>query len=72
MIHESYPWKQDLLRKKEAILKYSTADLLQNDEDDEAYTAIEMAIFYSAFIGLTSDKDRNEVLLRNMKHACGV
>lgn len=47
MIHESYPWKQDLLRRKRLILKYNCADLLSKDS---AYTVIEKAVFYSAFI----------------------
>ena len=47
MIHESYPWKQDLLRRKRLILKYNCANLLS---DDSAYTVIEKAVFYSAFI----------------------
>ena len=47
MIHESYPWKQDLLRRKRLILKYNCANLLA---DDSAYTVIEKAVFYSAFI----------------------
>ena len=47
MIHESYPWKQDLLRRKRLILKYNCANLLS---EDSAYTVIERAVFYSAFI----------------------
>lgn len=47
MIHESYPWKQDLLRRKRLILKYNCANLLS---EDSAYTVIEKAVFYSAFI----------------------
>ena len=47
MIHESYPWKQDLLRRKRLILKYNCVNLLS---DDSAYTVIEKAVFYSAFI----------------------
>ena len=49
MIYESYPWKQDLLRRRRLIKKYNRADLLSED-DDRAYTVIEKAIFYSAFI----------------------
>lgn len=49
MIYESYPWKQDLLRRKRLIQKYNRVELLSED-DDRAYTAIEKAIFYSAFI----------------------
>lgn len=47
MIHESYPWKQDLVRRKRLILKYNCANLLS---EDSAYTVIEQAVFYSAFI----------------------
>lgn len=47
MIHESYPWKQDLLRRKRLILKYNCVNFLS---DDSAYTVIEKAVFYSAFI----------------------
>ena len=47
MIHESYPWKQDLLREKRLILKHNCANVLSNDS---AYTVIEKAVFYSAFI----------------------
>ena len=50
MIYESYPWKQDLLRRKRLILKYNCADLLSEDHEDRAYTVLEKAIFYSAFI----------------------
>lgn len=47
MIHESYPWKQDLLRRKRLILKYNCTNFLS---EDSAYTVIEKAVFYSAFI----------------------
>lgn len=50
MIYESYPWKQDLLKRKRLIQKYNRAELLSEDADDCAYTEIEKAIFYSAFI----------------------
>lgn len=49
MILESWPWKQDLLRRKSLLIRYNTSDhLLENEE--RAYTTIEKAIFYSAFI----------------------
>ena len=49
MILESWPWKQDLLRRKSLLIRYNTSDhLLENEE--RAYTNIEKAIFYSAFI----------------------
>lgn len=48
MIYESYPWKQDLMRRKRLIKKYNRAELLA--DDDRAYTVIEKAVFYSAFI----------------------
>ena len=49
MVYESNPWKQDLLRRKRLILEYNRADLLSED-NDKAYTVIEKAVFYSAFI----------------------
>lgn len=49
MIHESYPWKQDLLRRKRLLEKYNHIELL-NIDDDKAYFEIEKSIFYSAFI----------------------
>lgn len=49
MIYESYPWKQDLLRWKRLIQKNNCAEFL-SEFDDRAYTTIEKAIFYSAFI----------------------
>ena len=49
MIYESYPWKQDLLRRKRLIQQYNYPELL-GDDNDRAYTVIEKAIFYSAFI----------------------
>ena len=47
MIHESYPWKQDLSRRKRLIQKYNSASFLSKDN---AYTVIEKAVLYSAFI----------------------
>lgn len=49
MIFESYPWKQDLHRRKNLLLKYNKADLFETNEEG-TYTVIEKAIFYSAFI----------------------
>jgi len=49
MVYESYPWKQDLLRRKRLILKYNTVEYFQKDEE-ATYTVLEKAIFYSAFI----------------------
>ena len=49
MIHESYPWKQDLLRRKRLIIKYNTAERYIKNEKT-MYTVIEKGIFYSAFI----------------------
>ena len=49
MIYESYPWKQDLLRRKNLILKYNTSEYF-DENYDRTYTIIEKAIFYSAFI----------------------
>ena len=49
MIFESFPWKQDLRRRKNLIIKYNTAEHFEKN-DDTTYTVIEKAIFYSAFI----------------------
>lgn len=49
MIYESYPWKQDLQRRKRTILKYNTAERFDQN-DDSTYTIIEKSIFYLAFI----------------------
>lgn len=49
MVYESYPWKQDLRRRKRLIQKYNTAERFEHN-DDTTYTVIEKAIFYSAFI----------------------
>ena len=49
MIYESYPWKQDLQRRKNLILKNNVAENFEIN-DDGTYTIIEKAIFYSAFI----------------------
>lgn len=49
MIFESYPWKQDLLRRRYLIKKYNTKEQLDTNYDS-AITIIEKAVFYSAFI----------------------
>ncbi|MEG0304189.1 MAG: hypothetical protein RR576_00585 [Oscillospiraceae bacterium] len=49
MINESYPWKQDLQRRKNLMLKNNTAENFEKNNDG-AYTIIEKTIFYSAFI----------------------
>lgn len=49
MVHESYPWKQDLRRRKNLLLRYNKADRFDANYD-ATYTVIEKAIFYSAFI----------------------
>lgn len=49
MIFESYPWKQDLRRRKNLLLRYNTTARF-NENEDRTYTVIEKAIFYSAFI----------------------
>lgn len=49
MIHESYPWKEDLFQRKELFLEYNTVEHFQTDEES-TYTILEKAIFYSAFI----------------------
>ena len=66
MVFESYPWKQDLLRRKRLFLKYNTVEQFEKNEDS-AYTVLEKAVFYAAFIirklidcrgKLSSDADR--------------
>lgn len=49
MIFESLPWKQDLQRRKNLIIKYNTAKHFE-ENNEATYTVIEKAIFYSAFI----------------------
>jgi len=49
MIYESYPWKQDLIRRKRLLLKYNTAERLEKNYDSTC-TVVEKSIFYSAFI----------------------
>ena len=49
MVYESYPWKQDLQRRKRLILKYNTAEGFDRNYNS-TYTVIEKSIFYSAFI----------------------
>ena len=49
MVFESYPWKQDLLRRKRLITKYNSAEHFSKN-DEATYTVIEKGIFYSAFI----------------------
>lgn len=49
MIFESYPWKQDLHRRKNLILRYNNVELFEKNEE-RTCTVIEKAIFYSAFI----------------------
>lgn len=49
MVYESYPWKQDLRKRKNLLLRYNKSE--QFDANfDTTYTVIEKAIFYSAFI----------------------
>lgn len=49
MIYESYPWKKDLLRQKNLLMIHNAPLNLKKNYDD-AYTVVEKAIFYSAFI----------------------
>lgn len=49
MINESYPWKQDLQRRKNLILRYNLSECFEKNYDN-TYTIIEKAIFYSGFI----------------------
>ncbi len=50
MIFESFPWEQDLRRRKNLIIKDNTAEHFEKN-DDTTYTVIEKAIlFSSAFI----------------------
>lgn len=49
MVFESYPWKQDLQKHKNQIIKYNKSKRFKKKEE-ATYTIIEKAIFYSAFI----------------------
>lgn len=49
MIYESYPWKQDLKRRKKLIVSHNKAWLFSMNLKTP-YTVIEKGIFYSAFI----------------------
>ena len=53
MIFESSPWKQDLRKRKNLIIKYNMADHFEKN-DDATYTVIEKAIFYILKAGITS------------------
>ena len=69
MINESYPWKQDLRKRRNLINKYNRAECFEKNFD-ATYTIIEKAIFYSAFIirklidcgGKLSDESENYTL----------
>lgn len=49
MISESWPWKQDLRRRKSLLVKYNTSEHFSLNYEG-TYTVIEKSIFYSAFI----------------------
>lgn len=49
MVHESYPWKLDLQRRKRYILKHNTSEQFEK-KFDSTYSIIEKCVFYSAFI----------------------
>ena len=49
MLLESQPWKMDLKRRMQLLLKYNTPENF-DQKPDATYTAIEKCIFYSAFI----------------------
>lgn len=49
MLHESYPWKLDLQRRKRQILKHNISEQF-DQKFDSTYTIIEKCVFYSAFI----------------------
>ena len=49
MIHESYPWKQDLLRRKSLIIRYNKSEQFEKN-DEKTFTVLEKSLFYSAFI----------------------
>lgn len=75
MVYESYPWKQDLMRRKRLIQKYNTAKRFDLDYD-ATYTVIEKAIFYSAFIirklidcrgKLSDDADNYSIHVKSIK-----
>lgn len=49
MILESFTWKKDLRRRKNLLINYNTIEKFEENYES-AYTVIEKAIFYSAFI----------------------
>ena len=49
MLLESQPWKMDLKRRMQLLLKYNTLENF-DQKPDATYTVIEKCIFYSAFI----------------------
>lgn len=49
MILESFTWKKDLRRRKNLLINYNTIEKSEGNYES-AYTVIEKAIFYSAFI----------------------
>lgn len=79
MVFESWPWKQDLLRQKNSLIRYNTADNFSKNEE-RAYTVVEKSIFYSAFIirklidckgKLSDEADKYAIhvkLIRPLKH----
>ena len=75
MILESYPWKQDLLRRIALIKKYNSTEFFQKNEE-RAYTVLEKSIFYSAFIvrklldcksKLSDEADRYSFAIQKLK-----
>jgi hypothetical protein len=49
LIFESYPWKQDLQRRRSLIIKHNTKERFDSNFD-ATYTILEKCVFYSAFI----------------------
>lgn len=75
MIFESYPWKKDLLRRKNQIIRYNSKEQFKKN-DKVAYTAIEKGIFYSAFVirklvdckvKLSNDADKYQMQVKVVK-----
>lgn len=75
MVLESYPWKQDLIRRKSLIIRYNKAEKFEHNYDG-TYTIIEKGIFYSAFIirklidcggKLSDDADRFNLTVKTVK-----
>ncbi len=49
MVFQSYPWKQDLQRRRILIIKHNTEENFDSNFK-ATYTVLEKCVFYSAFI----------------------